>query len=232
MKWGQFSSDHEASNRPGMYEGGSLRGRGRALLPSLSRAHSLGRNVRALHSPHRPPTPHPYPTAQPGPTPFSSLLSPNRLHQPGPGEGQKPAMGAQARRDSRGPERRGRSEAAAAWGGGWGGTPFPYISSADSRAPRAFPSLCIDSVEGIRAGEPRGTSDGSITAQGVSRLPPLPGKETPLPISEPQASITPGGKEGAGRAAKEVKRVGIQPPLFELGMSEETPSVFTSPVRG
>lgn len=57
MKWGQFSSDHEASNRPGMYEGGSLRGRGRALLPSLSRAHSLGRNVRALHSPHRPPPP-------------------------------------------------------------------------------------------------------------------------------------------------------------------------------
>lgn len=181
-------------------------GGGEGLSSRLSAELTLSEGMSGLCIPRTaPPTPHPYPTAQPGPTPFSSLLSPNRLHQPGPGEGQKPAMGAQARRDSRGPERRGRSVAAAAWGGGWGGTPFPYTSSADSRAPRAFPSLCIDSLEGIRAGEPRGTSDGSITAQGVSRLPPLPGKETPLPISEPQASITPGGKEGAGRAAKEVK---------------------------
>ena len=62
MKWGRFSSDHEASNRPGMYGSGagacgpSLRGKGRGkcertLLPSLSRAHSLGRNVRAWDSP-------------------------------------------------------------------------------------------------------------------------------------------------------------------------------------
>lgn len=199
MKWGQFSSDHEASNRPGMYEGGSLRGRGRALLPSLSRAHSLGRNVRARHSPL--PTPNPYPTAQPGPTPVSSLLSPNRLHQPGPGEGQKIVMGAQPRRRSRGLERRGRSEAAAAWGG--------LLSHTHSQrtvvSPELFPSLCIDSLEGIRAGEPRGTSDGAITAPGVSHFPPLPGKETPLPISEPQARMTSGEKEGAGRPSKEVK---------------------------
>lgn len=176
-------------------------GGGEGLSSRLSAELTLSEGMSGLGIPRTSPR-HPYPTAQPGPTPVSSLLSPNRLHQPGPGEGQKPVMGAQARRDSRGPERRGRSEAAAAWGGG---TPFLYTCSADSRAPRAFPSLCIDSLEGIRAGEPRGTSDGAITAQGVSRLPPLPGKETPLPISEAQARMTPGGKEGAGGAAKEVK---------------------------
>lgn len=172
--------------------GPSLRGKGRGkcertLLPSLSRAHSLGRNVRAWDSP---PLLIPQLSLDPLRSPPSFPQA--QTESAGPGERQKSGTGG-AGTTGLGAKGSECSEAAP----GRGRT-FSHTLSADSCTPRAFPSLCIDPRGGITGGELRVASDGPITAPGASSL-PTPRDQGPrprCPISAPCDSTVPRGTEG------------------------------------
>lgn len=160
LKWGQFSSDHQASKRPGMYGSvcawgaergarpvgkgnGNIRRRSSPLSPELT----LSEGMSGLGAP-----PSPYPTAQPDP------------RRPPPSFPEAQAESAWGR---------GRSEAA------WGpGRPFSHTHTLCRQLPPQSASLSLHGPNGGIRGGNSGASDGPPAGPGGSPLPhraPRPG---------------------------------------------------------